>query len=286
MELLSTNIGNITELLLHPRTLSIVRCGFWIVIGIPLVYQISKWIRSLLSKRFAAQQGMVVGNIVRYFGLIIIIVTVFKELGFNLTPLLGAAGIVGIALGFASQTSVSNIISGIFLIIEKPFEVDDLITVGSTTGLVLSVDMLSVKIRTLDNKFVRIPNETIIKSEVTNVTRFPIRRIDLTISIAFKEDVKKVRETLLDIAANNNRCLQEPEPIIIISGFGNLSVDLVFAIWCRKEDWLSLKNEVYEQIKNRFDEDDIEIPFSHLSLYSGLGPQPMPIQIVQNKDNK
>src|SRR5699024_2454555 len=118
--------------------------------------------------------------------------------GISLAPLLGAAGIAGVALGFASQTSVSNIISGLFLIAESPFKVDDIITVKSTTGVVLSIDILLVKLRTFDNQYVRIPNETLIKTEVTNITRFPIRRLNTTISVAYKEDIGQVREILME----------------------------------------------------------------------------------------
>ena len=81
---------------------------------------------------------------------------------------------------FASQTSVSNIISGIFLISEQPFQVGDLIKVGETKGVVLSIDLLSIKLRTFDNQLVRIPNENLIKNELSNITRFPIRIVEKT----------------------------------------------------------------------------------------------------------
>lgn len=107
---------------------------------------------------------------------------------------LRAAGIAGIAIGFASQTSISNIISGLFLISEKPFAVNDVIKAGDTTEIVLSIDLLSIKMRTFDNLYIRVPNEKIIKEELTNVTRFPIRRLNIDISVAYKEDLARVKE--------------------------------------------------------------------------------------------
>jgi small-conductance mechanosensitive channel len=253
-------------------------------LGLPAVYILSKWTKRYATKRFSPQQGMVFGKLALYSGLTVILISLLNELGFKLTHLLGAAGIVGIAVGFAAQTSVSNIISGLFLIAEKPFEVGDVVTVGSTTGVVLSIDFLSVKLRTFDNKFIRIPNETLIKGELINVTRFPIRRMDIKVGIAYKEDIGRVRNLLLDIAHKNPLCLNEPEPLILFSGFGASSVDLLFLVWATREDWLDLNNMLMEEIKERFDRENIEFPFPHISLYSGSATKPIPISIVSRED--
>ena len=259
---------------------SLTRFGVLIFIGIPAIYLFSNWVRKKISKKYSSQQGMIAGKIVFYSGIFAVGFAVLNELGFKLTHLLGAAGIVGIAVGFASQTSVSNVISGIFLMAERPFVVNDVITVGGTTGQVLSIDTLSIKLRTFDNKFVRIPNENLIKGEVTNVTYFPIRRIDINIGVAYKEDIARVRELLLEIAHENPLCLQEPQPLVIFSGFGNSSIDLMFAVWAAKADFLKVKNAIQEEIKRRFDEEGIEIPFPHLSLYRGEATRPFPVEIV------
>ncbi|MDZ7691862.1 MAG: mechanosensitive ion channel family protein [Balneolaceae bacterium] len=218
-----------------------------------------------------------------YTGLTILVVTVMGQLGVSLAPLLGAAGILGVALGFASQTSVSNIISGLFLIAEQPFKVDDIITVNTSTGIVMSIDMLSVKLRTFDNQFVRIPNEMIIKTEVINLTRFPIRRFDALVSVAYKEDIGEVRNVLLKVAEKNEYSLAEPEPRIIFNAFGASSIDLQLRVWGKSDEWLLLKNSIYEEIKAHLDEENIEIPFPHVSLYSGEATSAIPIEINEKK---
>lgn len=258
----------------------IFRAVILTIIGIPLVYGASRWLRSYVSGLSSPQRGMVAGKLFFYTGIVVLTVTVFHQLGFTLAPLLGAAGIFGIAIGFASQTSVSNIISGLFLIAEQPFVVDDVIQVGDTVGRVLSIDTLSVKLRTFDNKFVRIPNENIIKNQVTTITRFPIRRVDLEIGIAYKENVARVREVLLEVAHANPQSLIEPEPVVLFIGFGDSSVNLRLAVWATKENWLKLKNTLPEQIKERFDADGIEIPFPHRTLYSGSATEPFPVRAV------
>ena len=205
-----------------------------------------------------------------FYGILILtFISVMKELGFDLSVVLGAAGIFSVAIGFASQTSASNLISGLFLMMERPFSVGDIIRVESTTGEVISIDLLSVKIRTFDNLFVRIPNESMIKTQVTTLTRFPIRRADLQIRIAFKEDIERVKEILNNVASKNTLCLDEPAPLFILLGFGTSSVDIQFSVWAKKENFLTLKNSMYQEIKITFDQQEIDIPFPHISLYSG-----------------
>ncbi len=255
--------------------------GLLLIISLPVLTLITRGARTFFSKKYAPHYGMLAGKLIWYAGLTIIAITVMSQLGLSLAPLLGAAGIVGVALGFASQTSVSNIISGMFLIAEQPFKVDDIIRVSNTTGIVLSIDVLSVKLRTFDNQFVRIPNETIIKTEVTNLTRFPIRRFNAKVSVAYKEDIARVREILLDVADKNEYSLSEPQPLIIFEAFGSSSIDLLFLVWAPREEFILLKNSIQEEIKERFREEGIEIPFPHVSLYSGEATKPLPIQLVR-----
>ena len=216
--------------------------------------------------------------------LILMIISALRELGFDLSVVLGAAGILSIAIGFASQTSASNLISGIFLMMERPFSIGDVIRVEATTGEVISIDLLSVKLRTFDNLFVRIPNESMIKTQVTTLTKFPIRRADLQIGIAYKEDIETVKTILHEIAIKNILCLDEPAPLFILLGFGTSSVDIQFSVWSRRENFLTLKNTMYQEIKNTFDQRGIEIPFPHISIYSGAASKPIPIDMTkQNK---
>jgi small-conductance mechanosensitive channel len=210
---------------------------------------------------------------------ILMTISALRELGFDLSVVLGAAGILSVAIGFASQTSASNLISGLFLMMERPFSIGDVIRVGDTTGEVISIDLLSVKVRTFDNLFVRLPNESMIKTQVTTLTRFPIRRADLQIGIAYKEDIEQVQQVLLDLAAKNILCLDEPAPLFILLGFGSSSVNIQFSVWAKRENFLKLKNTMYQEIKKSFDQLGIEIPFPHISIYSGEASKPMPISL-------
>lgn len=188
------------------------------------------------------------------FGLVLglFLAATLRQLGFELGVILGTAGVLSVAIGFASQTSMSNLISGIFLVFERPFNVGDMIRIGATTGIVLSVDLLSVKLRTLDNTYVRIPNESMIKSEVTTLTRYAIRRLDLGLSVPHGTDLGRVERVLLEVAAANPQCLMEPAPRLQIHGLGGSSVDLALQVWTAREHVLPMRTEVYRSIVARF----------------------------------
>ena len=258
----------------------IAHAVFLTLVGLPCVIVLSRLAGRIARRRFSEQSGMLVRKGLFYFGATILTLSVLRELDFKLTTLLGAAGIVGLAVGFASQTSVSNIISGLFLISEKPFQVGDVIKVGDTMGTVLSIDLLSVKIRAFDNRFIRIPNENLIKTEVVNITKFPIRRIDIKVGVAYREDVARVKGVLADVAARNPYCLDEPEPLILFTDFGDSALEFLVGVWCVKADFLNLKNSIMQELKERFDAEGIEIPFPHRTLYTGSETAPLPIRIV------
>jgi len=214
-----------------------------------------------------------------YGAWILITFLVLSELGVKLSALLGAAGVLGIAVGIASQKSLGNIISGFFLVSDKTFEVGDVITIGTKTGVVHSLDLLSIKLRTFDNTLIRIPNDSIISTEITNITRFPIRRMDFTLNVAYKEKLSRVKELLLEIARSNPLCLDEPEPFFLYKEFGSSGVELLFAVWFEKSNYVDVKNSVFEEIKQRFDNEGIEIPFPHVSLYAGSDSQPLAVRL-------
>lgn len=282
VEATASSLDFIARLAGRVNFVALFRAGLWIFIGLPLLFSVQRWVKAWVTKHYSAQQAMLAGKVIFYPGIILILVLTLLEFGFTLTPLLGAAGIVGVAVGFASQTSVSNVISGFFLIGERPFQVDDVIQVGDTVGRVLSIDTLSVKLCTFDNRYIRIPNETIVKSQVTTITRFPIRRLDLNVGIAYKEDIPRVRDLLIDVARKNPRVLMEPAPQVFFDGYGASSLDLRLTVWGTRENFFELKNRMLEQIKARFDDEGIEIPFPHLSLYSGEVTAPFPIRIVSD----
>lgn len=233
-------------------------------------------VRRVLRRRTTAQVTMLVTKSISYSGIVVIASIVLLEMGVNLAPLLGAAGIVGLAVGIASQTSLSNMISGLFLVSEKPFSVGDVIRIADTVGIVESIDLLSVKIRTFDNLFVRVPNEKLAGSQLTNITRFPVRRLDIRLVIPFRTDLKRVSDILLEIARQSPDCLQEPAPIFLPDTFLEHGTQILFGVWFVKTDFFRVKSDVYQAILRRFSEEGIRFAVPQRRLTSGAeGDDPL-----------
>ena len=220
------------------------------LIGFLIARFVSNTFVRTIGSRFNAHQRLVWRRGIFYFIFLLFVMASLKEAGFKLSVFLGAAGILTVALGFASQTSASNLISGMFLIGEGSFEVGDTIQItlirGHTIeGEVISIDLLSVKLLTQDNIYVRLPNEQLIRAPVHNLSKFPIRR---------------VREVLLSVANQYALVLSDPKPAVTVTAFRESSIELLFAVWCQQENFFKVRDEMQERIRNGFLDNQIEIP--------------------------
>lgn len=236
------------------------------VAGLLIVRIVAVIVRKTLTKNASEQSKILIHKMIIYTGAAVIIIFIMDELGVKLSTLLGAAGVLGVALGIASQKSIGNIISGFFLVSDKTFEVGDVIKAGGVTGVVHSLDLLSIKLRTFDNTLIRIPNDQVITTEITNITRFPIRRMDFSVTVTYESDLSRVREVLLDIADRNPLCLQEPAPFFLFKNFGSSGVEILFAVWFEKSRYADVKNSVFLEIKQCFDKEGIGIPVVQVKL--------------------
>lgn len=261
-------------------TLNALRATLLLLIGWWLTRLVTRLADHWLAPRLSEHQRQLWLRLLFWLLMGLFLAAALHQMGFRISVLLGAAGILSVAVGFASQASMSNVISGLFVLSENSFVVGDVIKVGTTVGEVISIDLLSIKLRTFDNLYVRVPNEQILKSEVVTLTKFPIRRYDLLLGIAYHEDIAQARQVLLDVADTNPLCLDEPAPLIILTGFGESSIDIQFSVWASRENFLALKNAMLEEIKVAFDEKGIEIPFPHRTLYIGEVTKPLPIKII------
>jgi len=257
-------------------------------LGLLLATFAARSVGRFMAKRASRHHTVMLKRLVFYAITVIFAVAALREAGFSLDVVLGAAGILTVAIGFASQTSASNMISGLFLLVEKPFEIGDVIEADATIGEVVSIDMLSVKLRTPDNLYVRIPNETLIKTKVVNRLRFPIRRLDLTVGIAYAEDVERVEKLLLALAEKHPTCLKEPNPFVLVTGFGQSSVDVQFSFWVPREKLEASRSSMMIAVKKMLDREKIEIPFPHTSIYAGSHSEPFRVQLMapQNLPDK
>src|SRR5260221_2236702 len=236
-----------------------LRIFILIIGGIPLIFWMSKILAALCNKHLSQHAGVLVCRIIFYGGLLLIFVTVLQELGFNVVALLGAAGVLGVAIGFASQTSVSNIISGFFLLLERPFSIGDIIKSGDVIGYVESIDLLSVRVRTLDNKLIRLPNEAVLKQSLSNLTYFPVKRIDCVLSMPYSGDVEYAQSQIYEVIAHNSLFLKEPAAMVMVYKLAQHDFDteirtfLMVRVWVATEKFSSAPAVLMQQLQDQFD---------------------------------
>ncbi len=255
---------------LEAQVVALVKAVIIAVAGYIIARSASPALEKIISREINAHIGRLARNLTFYALIALALLTAIGQF-IDLTALLAAAGIAGIAIGLASQRSVSNIISGLFLLIDQPFTIGDAVSVGEDEGTVIDMSLLSTRLRTFDNKYLRIPNDTVAGSKIINYTKFDIRRVDMEIGIAYKEEVGKAIEVLIEMAKNHNEVLVEPEPQVFATKFSESSVDLVVRAWVPRTEFFRLRSELIMKAKKALEEAGIEIPFPHRTIYLGSG---------------
>jgi small-conductance mechanosensitive channel len=190
-------------------------------------------------------------------------------LGINVMPFIAGAGVAGIAIGFAAKDTLSNLIAGVLLIIDRPFEVGDRIEVWSapvgsaTWGDVVDIGLRATKIKTTDNIVIIIPNNEIMKRDIVNYTIISTNiRVRINVGVAYDADIEKVKNLILDVADGVDWISKSPAPKVVVKSFGESSVDLQLRVWIddarKRMDTISY---ITDKIKTAFDKHGIEIPY-------------------------
>jgi small-conductance mechanosensitive channel len=196
-------------------------------------------------------------------------------LGLNVVPFIAGAGVAGVAIGFAAKDTLSNLIAGILLIIDRPFEVGDRIEVWSapagtaTWGDVIDIGLRATKIKTTDNIVIIIPNNEIMVRDIINYTTITEKiRLRINIGIAYDADMQMAKDIILNVADSAEWVAKEPPPVVVVRNFGDSSVDLQLRGWiddARKR--MRTISTITDRVKTAFDEQGIEIPYPKRGIY-------------------
>ncbi|MCC5855704.1 MAG: mechanosensitive ion channel family protein [Idiomarina sp.] len=219
-----------------------MRAAGYLVVGFLLRNLIMSGMRKYVDSHTHPHKAILFKRAASYTVLFLFVMAALSELGFRSGVLLAAAGVLSVAIGFASQTSTSNFISGLFLLGEKSFKVGDNISVNATRGEVVSVDWLAIKLRTFDNLYVRVPNDDLIKSHVINFSKFPIRRVDVSMHLTHDTDVPEVEKLLLALVREHERFLVEPEPKLFRNQINHLGVSVQFSVWVEQSEFFDSRS--------------------------------------------
>lgn len=224
-------------------------------------------IGTLFKKYFAANlPGNVAANLYKliYYGIIIIaLLAVITSQGIDLSGLMVAGGIFGIVIGFAAQSVVSNLFSGIFLMFDRPAKTGDLIEIpqSNTYGKLMDITIFSTRIKLFDGSIMRVPNEKIFTSEIRNVSGSEVRRLEVTLGIAYKEDIDHTISVIKKAVSKLAYVLSEPKPEVWTEQLADSSINLKVLAWIPRDEWDNVGPILLKEIKKEIDEAGIEIPF-------------------------
>ncbi|MGM0689694.1 MAG: mechanosensitive ion channel family protein [Bacillota bacterium] len=228
-------------------------------------------LRKALMDRMEKESLELMTKIIFYGIMVVAIIWIMPNIGIEPSGLLVAGGIVGLAVGFASQSIIGNLISGIFLMGERPVKLGDLVEISGNLGFVEDIQIISTSIRTLEGNFVRIPNETVFTSNITNYTSNPVRRFEYTVGISYADDAEKAMQVIKDLVREHPLVLINPAPQIYVDSLGDSSVDIIVRIWSPSTEWFGVKMEMLWKIKKAIEAAGIEIPFPQRVIWQGTG---------------
>lgn len=234
-----------------------------LVIGLAIAGLVSRWVERGLTRspRFDPTVANFLSNVVRYALWALVLVTVLAQFGVETTSILAALGGMALAIGLALQGTLSNVASGVMILVQKPFRVGEAITVGEITAVVQTIGLFTTELKQFDGLFVMIPNAELWNQPIVNFTRHPTRRFELVVGIAYADSMAQARGELLALAEADPRVLAEPAPVSFVASLDDSSVGIGLRVWCATADYLGLSWDLTEAAKARFDEVGISIPF-------------------------
>jgi len=246
---------------LQARWLDLLYVVIVIVVALFISALLERAIRRALIKRVSTAIVNNVVKIVRYGVLVIAIFVALASIGIDVTGALIAGGFLGIVIGFAAQASISNFISGLLLVLERPFKLGDFIRVGDTIGMVTEIGILSTTIVTWDGVRVRIPSSQLFNSDLRNFTASRVRLVSVEVQIPYSASVEKATEAVKAKLKEQWYVLEEPEPVVFAKAFANDGVVLEVRAWTPSSTWFTLYSNLPRLVKGALDEAGIQIPY-------------------------
>lgn len=239
-----------------------------LIIGNWIAKMISNAVRRGLEKR-KVEPSLVgfVGSLIHAALVAFVVIAALSKVGIQTTSFVAILGAAGLAIGLALQGSLSNFAAGVLIIIFKPYRVGDYVVAGGAEGVVEEIGIFTTTVITLDNRTQIIPNAIATGGVIENYTKKGTRRLDLVAGVSYGDDIKKVKDILQDTLDNEPRILKDPTPTIGLMEMGDSSVNFAFRPWVNVDDYWDLFFDLQEQIKIRFDEAGVSIPFPQRDVH-------------------
>ena len=246
----------------------LISAAIIIAVGFAVANLIGKiLIKALCAKGIDPSIHSFIRTIVTLILKFAVILSALSTLNIDVNSFLTALGAAGITAGIGLQSSISQLASGIQILVNHPFKSGDYIDIGSVSGKVHEIKMMYTELITLDNKRVIIPNSTITSSNIINYNSESRRRLDLVFSVSYDADISKAKEVLLETVKANKLILTDPAPIIAVKEHASSSINLACLIWCSSDDYWDAFYSMQEAVKLAFDSNGIPIPYNQLDVH-------------------
>jgi small-conductance mechanosensitive channel len=231
-----------------------------IIIALVIAQIVSLNLRRLFSGKVHGRDLEVIEKIVYWAVVIAAAFIIFSQLRVDLSGLLIAGGFASIVIGIASQSVVGNLISGIFLLVERPISVGDEVLIGNLGGYVEEIRILSTLVRTHEGVYTRVPNQEVFTSNITNYVAHPVRRVEYTLGVTYGENPARVREIILGVLRASPHSLVRPEPEVSVSAIVDNRLVLTVYFWTPSRSYVAARSAILEDIQKDLVGSGIEIP--------------------------
>lgn len=223
--------------------------------------RLSLYLRRLLKEKIQREPLEIIVKLVYYGILIVAVLFALPMLGVRLSGLLVAGGVVGLAIGFASQNIVGNLISGLFLMLERPIKIGSAVNIDGTVGIVEDIEIMSTTLRGFDGLYIRLPNQQVLTAKITNFASNVARRVDYDIGIRYSDDADAAIALINSFLDRQTMVLKNPEPLVFVSELGDSAVIIALRFWAPVTEWFGVKKDLLLKIKQLLEREGIEIPF-------------------------
>ena len=258
--------GNLTDIQVFASKYLPVLVLF--IIAMVVIHFLTNFAKKIIKKtRLPKSVHAFVVSGIKVFLYFIVVLIICSRLGIDITSLVAAFSIVGVAVSLSIQNTLGNVMAGFSLLFTKHFEVDDYIEAGGVSGTVMRIGLSSCKLKTFDGKDIYVPNSSIISSNITNFSREPFRRVDITIGTSYNEKVDRVKEALQKVINDTPEIVKDKEIFFRITNFGESSIDYTIRVWVKNADYWNVYFSMLERIKRTFEEYNIEIPFNQMDVH-------------------
>ena len=249
---------------------NVLKFALVLVIGAIVIRVAVSIVRKLLNgerSKLKGAAGNFLTSLIKAALVCLYVIVLLSTLGVDTTSLVAIFSVLTLAISLAVQGVISNLASGIMLVVTKPFDEGDFVDIGGASGTVEKINITCTKLKTGDNKVITIPNSNVTSSNVTNFSAKEIRRLDLTFSVAYGTDVEKVKEIILGVIAKHDEILKDPAPMVRLTEHGASSLDFVTRVWVKQADYWPMNFGLKEEVLAAFEAAGISIPFPQLDVH-------------------